>query len=81
MSKEEDNYLNRRVAFWDNWYRDFECARNSFEAQSAGKFINDNDEAVIKTVNSLLRGVYYACAKRYHKVLGEQLQAFAEGKE
>ena len=45
MHKEEDNYLNRRVAFWDNWYRDFECA------------------------------------KRYHEVLGEQLQAFAEGKE
>ena len=81
MHKEEDNYLNSRVAFWDNWYRDFECARNSFEANAAGKFIDNDDEAVVKTVSSLLRGAWYSCAKRYHEVLGEQLQALAEGKE
>ena len=81
MYKEEDNYLSRRMAFWDNYQRDLECAIKSFEANSAGKFIDKDDEAVVKSVTSLLRGAYYSCAKRYHEVFGEYLQAFnQEGK-
>lgn len=75
MYKEEDNYLSRRLAFWDNFQRDFECARKSFKANSAGKFIDDNDKVVVKSVSSLLKGVYLSCAKRYHEVFGEYLQA------
>ena len=78
MYKEEDNYLSRRLAFWDNFQRDFECVIKSFEANSAGKFIDADDDAVVKTVSSLLRGAYYFCAKRYHEVFGEHLEAYTQ---
>ena len=74
MIREDDNFINRRAAFWDNWKHDLAGAIKSFEAQSAEKFVDNADKQYIQTVHNLLRNALVTCMRRYHEVLGEQLE-------
>ena len=77
----EDNYLNRRAAFWDNWRSYLEHAIKQFEADSSGKFIVSDDKPALLTVKTMLNSAYISALKRYHTVLGEQINAIdTEGK-
>ncbi|MBR0203181.1 MAG: hypothetical protein IJQ56_02320 [Synergistaceae bacterium] len=74
----DDNYLNRRAAFWDNWRCSLENAIRQFDADSAGKFVNPDDKIIISQVRDILGMAYVATLRRYHSVLGEQINAIAE---
>ena len=71
----DDNYLNRRAAFWDNWRSSLEHAIKQFDADSSGKFVNTDDKIIISQVRDILDMAYVAALKRYHVVLGEQIDA------
>ena len=71
----DDNYLNRRAAFWDNWRSSLEHAIKQFDADSSGKFIISDDKPALLTVKTMLDNAYVAALKRYHTVLGEQIDA------
>ena len=79
ITNENDNFINRRASFWDNWKHDLASAIKSFEAQSGEKFVNDDDKQYINTVHTLLKNALVTCMRRYHEVLGEQLSAFENG--
>ena len=81
MIREDDNYINRRASFWDNWKHDLAGAIKSFEAQSGEKFVDSSDKQYIQTVHNLLKNALVACMRRYHEVLGEQLDALGNGQE
>ena len=81
MIREDDNFINRRAAFWDNWKHDLAGAIKSFEAQSAEKFVDNTDKQYIQTVHNLLRNALVTCMRRYHEVLGEQLETLGSSKE
>ena len=81
MSREDDNFINRRAAFWDNWKHDLAVAIKSFEAQSAEKFVDNADKQFIQTVHNLLKNALVTCMRRYHEVLGEQLETLGNSKE
>ena len=55
ITNENDNFINRRASFWDNWKHDLSSAIKSFEAQSSEKFVNDDDKQYISTVHTLLK--------------------------
>lgn len=75
MHFNDDNYLNRRAAFWDIWRNSLEQAIKQFDADSAGKFVNQDDKIIISQVRDILDMAYVAALKRYHSVLGEQINA------
>ena len=81
MIREDDNYINRRASFWDNWKHDLAGAIKSFESQSGEKFVDSSDKQYIQTVHNLLKNALVACMRRYHEVLGEQLDALGNGQE
>ena len=81
MIREDDNFINRRAAFWDNWKHDLAGAIKSFEAQSAEKFVDNADKQFIQTVHNLLKNALVTCMRRYHEVLGEQLETLGSSKE
>ena len=81
MIREDDNFINRRASFWDNWKHDLAGAIKSFEAQSGEKFVDSSDKQYIQTVHNLLKNALVACMRRYHEVLGEQLDALGNGQE
>ena len=71
----DDNYLNRRAAFWDYWRHSLESAIKQFDADSAGKFIDSHDRLNISEIRKQLDKAYVFALKRYHIVLGEQIDA------
>lgn len=81
MTREDDNYINRRASFWDNWKHDLAGAIKSFEAQLGEKFVDSSDKQYIQTVHNLLKNALVACMRRYHEVLGEQLEALGNSKD
>ncbi len=70
-----DNNLNRRAAFWDNWRYSLGQSIKQFEADCAGKFIDDNDKITASQLREIFAEAYVIALKRYHKVLGDQINA------
>lgn len=77
----EDNYLNRRAAFWDNWRSGLEHFIRQFEAESAGKFIEKDDKNNITVIKNYLQEAFIVAMKRYHTVLGQQIDTLAPQEE
>ena len=71
----DDNYLNRRAAFWDNWRSSLEHAIKQLDADSSGKFVSPFDTSAVLEIRQMLKTSYITALKRYHTVLGEQIDA------
>ena len=71
----DDNNLNRRVAFWDNWRYALSQSIKQFDADSAGKFIDTEDKISLLPVRKRLEEAYVLALKRFHGVLGDQINA------
>ena len=75
-----DNYYSqRRFAFWQNFSQRLNALMQDFEADSAGKFVDDYDRSSIEGVNIFLRSAYLLALKRYHSVLGEFIRDSENG--
>ena len=71
LNDEKSYYVKRRYAFWQNFSRALGDLIQDFDAQSAGKFIDDNDRSSIECINVFLHSASMLALKRYHSVLGE----------
>ena len=71
LSDEKSYYVKRRYAFWQNCSRALGDLIQEFDAQSVGKFFDDNDRSSIEGINVFLHSASMLALKRYHSVLGE----------
>ena len=68
-----DNYDNRRLHFWDNWWHSLSATIDDIDAQSSGKWCDDNDTADINAIKIYLQGAKVVAMKHFHSVLGAHL--------
>lgn len=71
IDNEKSYYGKRRFFFWQNFSRALDQLVQDFDANSAGKFVDDCDRASIEGVNVFLHSASLLALKRYHSVLGE----------
>ena len=81
MLDSEHYYSKRRFLFWQNFSRNLYELMQGFEADSAGKFVDDLDRSTIDGVNVFLHQAYIMSLRRYHSVLGEFISANEKGSE
>ena len=81
INDEKSYYIKRRFAFWQNFSRNLDDLIQDFEAQSAGKFVDDYDRNFIEGIHSALRHASILALKRYHSALGEFIQDTEKGGE
>ena len=74
-------FSKRRFLFWQNFSRNLYELMQDFDADSAGKFVDDLDRSTIDGVNVFLHQAYIMSLRRYHSVLGEFISANEKGSE
>lgn len=74
----KDNNINRRAAFWDNWRFAISQDIRQFDADCTGKFMDDDDKITASQLREIFAEAYVIALKRFHKVLGEQINAIDE---
>lgn len=79
INNEKSYYIKRRFAFWQNFSRNLDDLIQDFDAQAAGKFVDDDDRNFIEAISSSLRYSSILALKRYYTALGEFIQDTEKG--